>query len=78
MPEQHLGRLRHDGTSKGVALVGTKIMTVSPATADQLLKVGAGVNVLVVRREIVQQFGRSMDTGWSEADVGLVMIAMAL
>ena len=72
MSEQHLRRFCHDGSSECVALVWTKVMTVSPPAADQLLKIGTWVDAFIVGGEVVQDFGRSMDTCRREADFSIV------
>jgi uncharacterized membrane protein YdbT with pleckstrin-like domain len=54
-------------------------MVVSPSATNKFFKVGASVDVLVVRREIVQEFGRSVDTSWCKADAGmLAMVVMVM
>lgn len=37
-------------------------MTVSPPAADEFFEIGACVQILVVRRQIVKELGRSVDT----------------
>jgi hypothetical protein len=46
-------------------------MSFAPAPADQLLEVGAGIKTLVVRREVVEDFGSGVHTGWGQSHVRL-------
>lgn len=49
MAKEHFRGLGHDGTSKGVALVGSQVMTVPPPSTDHFFKVGASIDVFVIR-----------------------------
>jgi hypothetical protein len=61
----------HDGPGESIALVGAEIMTVPPSATDELFKVIARIELLVVGREIVQNLRCCMDAGWSEAQLRL-------
>lgn len=68
MPKEHLRILTHDGSSEGISLVGPKIVMFIPTSAHQFLKVTARIDCLVLRRQIVENFGGSMDACRGEAD----------
>ena len=69
MAQQQLGVLGHDGARERIALVGPEIMALSPPSTNQLLKIGARIEFLVIRREVVENLRRSMDAGWRCTDV---------
>jgi hypothetical protein len=48
-------------------------MSFAPSLAYELLEVGACIEFLVFRREVVQDLGTGMNTCWSEANVGFLM-----
>jgi hypothetical protein len=66
-------RLSHDRSSECIALIRPQIMALSPATTHQLLEVRARIKLFVLWREVVEEFGRSMDACWGEADVGFLV-----
>lgn len=68
MSEEHLGILAHDSASEGIPLIWPKVMMFIPSSTNQLFKVVARVDVLVVGRKIVEDFGGSMNTCRSEAN----------
>ncbi len=73
MSKEHLGIFAHDSTSEGIPLIRPEVMMFIPSTTNQLFKVVARVDILVVRRKIVEDFGGSMNTCRSEANRGLAM-----
>lgn len=74
MLEEQVRVLGHDRASEGIALVLAQVMSLAPASADKLLEVSARVELLVVRRQVVQQLGRSMHTLWRQTDTALVLV----
>jgi hypothetical protein len=45
-------------------------MTLVPSTTDQFFEIVAGVYILVVRREVVENLGGSMNACRSQANTG--------
>jgi hypothetical protein len=54
VPQECLGLLLHYSAREGISLIRPKIMALIPAAACQLSKVGARVELFVVRVEVVQ------------------------
>jgi hypothetical protein len=52
--QERLRVFGHDGAGECIALVGTKVVAIPPASTDELLEIGAGVEILVVRTEVIQ------------------------
>lgn len=54
MPQQLLRVLIHDGTGEGAALIRSEIILLSPTTTDKLLEIGARINFLVTRGQVIE------------------------
>lgn len=54
MPQQLLRVLIHDGTGEGAALIRSEIILLSPTTTDKLLEIGARINFLVIRGQVIE------------------------
>ena len=48
MAQESLRGLGHDSASECIALVGAEVMAFLPAAADELLKIGTGIEVFVL------------------------------
>lgn len=72
--ENQFRGFRHDGAGEGIALVSPEIMSVSPAATDELLEVGAWVELLVFGRQIVQNLGCRVNTGRGQTEIVVLMV----
>jgi len=67
--KQSFRALRHKCPSESITLIRSEVMFLGPSTADELLEVGARIDLLVIGGEVVKNFGRSVNAFWRQAEI---------